>query len=60
MDLEVTSSDQSTHILFLDIVIVTLEDGTDVLSLIVGNKLPTGTVQHPRSQESMTETFATV
>jgi hypothetical protein len=44
----------------LDIVIMTLEDGTDMLSLIVGNKLPAGTVQHHRSQESMTEIFAAV
>lgn len=47
-----------THIFFLDI--VTLEDGTDTLSLSVGNKLPSGTVQHPRSQEFMTEIFAAV
>ena len=42
----------SAHKFFLDI--VTPEDGTGMLSLSVGNKLPTGTVQHPRSQEFMT------
>ena len=48
----------STCMFFLDI--VTLEDGTDTLSLTVGNKLPTGAVQHPRIQEFVTEIFATV